>query len=253
MKNALEMLRTETRELRRVVAHSLYRSPALERGAIWSYSVFGEDRVALGWLLESGVQIEDIRYLDIGASDPVALSNTMLMYQHGAKGVLVEPDMEMAKKLRARRVRDLVIDAAVAFDERRSGMLIRFSSSVFNTFSETQAEEVVRYTAKSDSRQAVLGRIEVELVPINDIIERHLGGVAPHFLSIDVESVDFEILRSLDFGRFRPWIICVEKFRGPSEFGALLVPRGYRVICETPHNLMFMLDPQPAVGGTERR
>jgi hypothetical protein len=89
----------------------------------------------------------------------------------------------------------------------------------------------------------------VKLISINSIIDRGFGGIAPHFLSIDAESVDFEILRTLDFDRFRPWVICTEKSRPAPDFDALLRPRRYRLICEAPHNLMFILDHLP---GAER-
>lgn len=246
MRNPVELLRVRTRSMRHDVARAIYRSPVLEHGAVYSYSAFGEDRVALGWLVETGVKPRDIRYLDIGASDPLVLNNTMLMYQSGARGVLVEPDVEMVKKLRRRRRRDVIIDAAVAFDERRSANLIRMSSGVFNTFSEAQVERIVAASADWGVEQRVVDRVEVKLIPINDVIERYCGGTAPHFLSIDAESVDFEILQSLDFQRFRPWIICAENSRPHAEFAGLLRPFGYRPLCETPHNFMFILDPIPA-------
>jgi FkbM family methyltransferase len=242
MDTAADFLRNWTRPLRHLIARSIYRSPALGDGAFYSYSAFGEDRVALGWLSQSGVKAEDIRYLDIGASHPVVLSNTMLMYQSGARGVLVEPDARMAAALRARRPRDVVIEAAAAFDGRRCANLIQLSSTVFNTFSEAQAERTVEASVAWGSPQTIVGRMEVKLIPINDIIEQSLGAVAPHFLSIDAEGVDFEILQSLEMVRFRPWIICVEKSRPASDFHALLLPHNYRAVCETPHNLLFALD-----------
>jgi FkbM family methyltransferase len=242
MGGAVDLLKSWTRPLRHAIARSIYRSPALEEGAFYSFSAFGEDRVALGWLSAAGVKTEDIRYLDIGASHPVTLSNTMLMYQAGASGVLVEPDARMAESLRARRWRDAVIEAAVAFDQRRSARVIQLSSSVFNTFSEAQAEQVVQSSIGWGSPQTIVGRTDVKLIPIDTIIEQHLGAVAPHFLSIDAEGVDFEILQSLALHRFRPWLICAEKSRPVPQFDALVRPHGYRLVCETPHNMLFALD-----------
>jgi len=245
---AWNLLREGTRPARRLLAYRMYRwplEPQLENGAVVSYSGFGEDRVALAWLREAGIEPSDIRYLDVGASDPVALSNTMMMYRHGAKGVLVEPDAALAEKLARKRPRDTVVNAGVAFDERRAATLIRLDPSAFNTFSEAQAQRVVAASAGWGVKMSVVGRAEVKLIPLNEIIERQLGGASPHFLSIDAESVDFEILQSLDFARFRPWIICIEKSRSIAELDDFLGPRGYRRICDTPHNAMFMLDPPP--------
>jgi FkbM family methyltransferase len=244
-----EFVRRRTRPVRRLVAYRIYRwplEPDLDAETVTSFSAAGEDCVALGWLRDAGVNAKDIRYLDVGASDPAALSNTMTMYRRGAVGVLVEPDAVMAEKLGSRRPHDTIINAAVAFDERREATLIRLHPSTFSTFSETQAARVVADSAGWGVQLSIVGRVEVKLIPINEIIERHLGGTAPHFLSIDAESVDFEILQSLDFARFRPWIICIEKSRSMAELDGFLGPKGYRRMCETPHNGMFMLDPLPA-------
>jgi FkbM family methyltransferase len=247
LSTGIRYLANWTRNARRVMAYRIYRWPQFsEVESAPSYSAFGEDVVALAWLTGAGIKSSDIRYLDVGASDPAVLSNTMLMYRRGARGVLVEPEAEMAQKLAARRPHDVVINAGVAFDDRRSAQLIRLTSSVFNTFSEKQAEHVAASSVEWGSLQAIVGRSEVRLIPINDIIKQNLGGVAPHFLSIDAESVDFEILQSLDLDQFRPWIICIEKSHSGAELSAYLLPRGYRVICDTPHNIMFMLDPCPA-------
>ena len=47
------------------------------------------------------------------------------------------------------------------------------------------------------------------LLNINDVMAEHFQG-APTFLSVDTEGLDLAILRSIDYGRFRPAIICAE-------------------------------------------
>ncbi len=48
------------------------------------------------------------------------------------------------------------------------------------------------------------------LVPINHIIADNFEGRAPHFLSLDVEGLDLDVLKGLDFDRFAPDVVCVE-------------------------------------------
>ena len=62
-----------------------------------------------------------------------------------------------------------------------------------------------------------------------------------HFVSIDAEGVDFFILKSIDFERFRPKLICIERSRPPSEFNAILSPWGYELISQTPDNAIYRL------------
>jgi FkbM family methyltransferase len=207
-----------------------------------SHSGAGEDRLVLAWL-QIVYLLRDatkIRYCDIGANHPRTLNNTFALYQRGASGVLVEPDPDLCAALRKERPRDTVIEAGVAFDERRSAKLQRLTANVFNTFSPTQAN-FVRESSKNwqpDQLQKIIDEIEVPLVPVNDILAEHFAA-GLHFISIDAEGVDFSILQSIDFTRFRPKIVCVEVSRSLAEFDALLNPFGYELLARTPDNVIY--------------
>jgi hypothetical protein len=61
------------------------------------------------------------------------------------------------------------------------------------------------------------GRVEAVptlVMSVNDIVRDYAHGVFPDFLSVDVEGWDAEIIKSIDFGRGSPKIICVEMFSG---------------------------------------
>jgi FkbM family methyltransferase len=210
-----------------------------------SYSAAGEDRLVLSWL-QVAYQLYDganIRYCDIGAAHPARLNNTYALYRIGASGVLIEPDPEQAKVLQEARPRDTVLKVGAAFDDRRSAKLKRFTARVFNTFSTDQANMVVESSKnwKPDQLQEIVDEIEVELVPINSILEEHFPNGEIHFVSIDAEGVDFFILKSIDFERFRPKMICIERSRPPSELNAILSPWGYELISQTPDNAIYRL------------
>lgn len=193
------------------------------------------------WLL--GVGSKEVRYLDVGAAQPVHISNTYAFYRHGARGVLVEPDPAQAAVLRAERPRDVVVNAGAAIDERRELTLTRFTAPVFNTFDEQQAARVVEQskTWLPEQRQNVVDRITVPMISINTIVEEHCAGAAPHFLSIDAEGCDARILASLDLGRFRPLVICIERSGPPPDFASL--PPGYRYeqVALLPDNAIYVL------------
>ncbi len=52
--------------------------------------------------------------------------------------------------------------------------------------------------------------IQVPLVPVNEILSRYFCENAPNFLSLDVEGLDLDVLRGLDFDRYAPDVVCVE-------------------------------------------
>jgi Methyltransferase FkbM domain len=91
-----------------------------------------------------------------------------------------------------------------------------------------------------DQRQNVVDEVDIELTPANDILSKHFAdGI--DFISIDAEGVDFPVLQSIDFKRFRPKMLCVEASRAPMEFDAVLNPFGYELIGRTPDNLLYRL------------
>jgi FkbM family methyltransferase len=207
-----------------------------------SYSVYGEDKLVMGHLFaRTGGDLSSVRYLDIGAADPVLGSNTYALYQQGACGVLVEPTPDKADLLRRTRPRDTVVQAGAAFDSARSAELTLFgpgNAGLFNTFKIEKVDRVVAASKAWREQLRPVGKIEVPLVTITDIIAKYLDGRAPDFLSIDVEGYDYEVLRLLDFAVYQPALICVEASSG--ELHGLLSGHGYRCICMSPDNLVFL-------------
>jgi hypothetical protein len=205
-----------------------------------SFSAYGEDRIAHGWINLRETNPANIRYLDIGACDPVELSNTYAFYQAGGRGVLVEPDPDWAARLRESRPRDVVINAGVAFDERRSARLIRLTNTGFNTFSDDHARLIVEAsrTWRREYHQRITDSVVADLVPAQDIIDRYFADGELHLLSIDTESVDLLILRTIDFRKRAPWVICIEHDR-PELVLPILEPR-YVFSAKTRDNLIFV-------------
>jgi FkbM family methyltransferase len=208
------------------------------------YSAAGEDAVMMAWIGRNAIAPSTIRYLDIGACHPVELSNTYMFYRLGARGVLVEPNPERAQALQAARPNDTVLNAGVAFDDRRTAKLFRFPNPVFNTFSEEQAEQVAASSRQwaGSQPQHILDTISVPLVPINEIITQHFS-VPPHVISIDTEGYDLDIVKTLNFDLLSqdpkvPCLICVEG--DVVNQRRLLEPKGFELIAQLPTNWIFM-------------
>jgi Methyltransferase FkbM domain len=91
--------------------------------------------------------------------------------------------------------------------------------------------------------------IKMPLVPINQIIEENFHGKAPDFLSTDVEGLDLAILKTLDFQRFRPKVICVETIdedlshglqKMNPEISDFLAGKDYKARAITYYNTLFI-------------
>ena len=207
------------------------------------YSAYGEELLAQAWFEFNGYDLSKLTYLDIGAAHPFHLSNTYLFYRYGAKGVLVEPDPDQVTVLREKRPLDTIVSAGISFDTQKGhARLYQMNLPFFNTFSATQAAYVLESSKgwSPEHQLALIKEVDVPMIPINEIIEEYMGGVAPDYLSIDVEGHDLDVLKSLDLERFKPKIICIEPSNKTYIFDEILIPYGYSLMAKTPDNALYM-------------
>ena len=189
-----------------------------------AYAQQGEDLVIMQALGMLGVTKP--RYLDIGAFHPTIGSNTYLAYLSGGSGVLVEPNPPMATMLGQARPRDTVVNAGVGTGEATEApyYLMRDRPQL-NTFSKAQVD---RYLAEGGALEKTM---TMKLVKIGDLLAEHFAdGI--DLLSVDVEGLDLDLLKSRNADGPRPTVICVETgVYGTTalvpEVVALLRERGY--------------------------
>ena len=191
-----------------------------------SYAQAGEDLIAS--FIVQYLKLPKVTYLDVGAYDPVAINNTYFFYTHGSRGVLVEPNVEMCKKLRAVRPGDTTLEAGIGITAVREADYYLMTEAAWNTFSKEEAEHMTRATGGTIKIEKV---IKMPLLDINDVMSQHFGK-APTFLSIDAEGLHLAILKTIDYQRFRPPIICVETLVSGSretipEIPAFMRSQGY--------------------------
>ncbi len=169
-----------------------------------TFAQCGEDRIV--WFLCGYLGISPIDYIDVGAHDPVIGNNTYLFYRMGHRGVLIEPNGTMCRKLREVRPDDRVLEAGVGVMAAHEADYYVMSDSAWNTFSKDEAERQTRITGGKISLKEV---IKVPLLGLNRVMEQYLQR-APAFLSVDVQGLELAILKSIDYDIFRPKVICAE-------------------------------------------
>jgi FkbM family methyltransferase len=209
----------------------------------FSYSQFAED-ILIDCLFTQTLNNPYPSYLDIGANKPEAGSNTYLFYLKKCYGVCVEPDITLYQKFCAARPKDKVINAGVGIGDVKEAVFYYFPEPYtgWNTFSESEAEQKKNQTGIAYKRDKV-----VPFVNINDIISGHFD-TCPDFVSIDVEGLDFEILKSLDFETYRPAVFCIETMefnnmklgKKNTQVEAYLQEKGYAVYADTYVNTIFV-------------
>lgn len=176
-------------------------------GGFPSYSQSGEDCIMHLVLNALNIESKSIRYLDLGANDPIYLSNTFAFYKRGAKGVLIEANPILAKKLKKTRKHDTVLNKAVALSSEMKE--IDFYLLNKNTLSTASEKEVQNYCI-CDPEVKILQTIKIPAITINELIHEYFEGIAPTFISLDIEGLDYEILSCFDFDKYRPVGFIVE-------------------------------------------
>ncbi len=210
------------------------------------YSQAGEDLLIAQCLGKLG--ISQPSYLDIGANNPEFISNTYYFYLRGSKGVCVEPNPRLAAKIKKVRPRDTVLNIGVGLSEQTEADFYLFSGYAdgLSTFSREEAERWQQVGMKELGKLRYEQVIKLPLRPINDIIGEHFSS-APDLLSIDVEGLDLQILKTLDFDVHRPAVICVETLSYDehqadfkrTDIVEFLLSRDYKVYADTHINTVF--------------
>lgn len=171
-----------------------------------SYAQHGEDLLVEH--LMRLLRVEQPFFIDVGAHHPYMLSNTFLLYQHGARGVNVEPDPSLLEAFRQYRPLDTNLQCGVRFDDSTESTLYIMSSPVLNTFSRQEAEHVAGF-----GTYTITGQVQVPLLSLSQIVQAYCPSGVVDFVSIDVEGLDWEIIQYNQLHILRPKVLCVETMR----------------------------------------
>lgn len=181
----------------------LQNSPAILNYARVSFSLCGEDLQA--WLLLHEEKEKGL-IVDLGAYHPMLWSNSFLFYLNGWRGVNVDANPESVELFQALRPQDTNLRAFVS-DAVEEVRYCYFNEGAYNGKSAADPE-VHNLNASQDRK---IWKVEMlQTLPVNSILEQHVGNQKFDLLSIDCEGMDKRIFLGIDFTRFRPKIICIE-------------------------------------------
>lgn len=204
-----------------------------------SYSQEGEDRILARYFGEK----KNGFYVDIGAHHPHRFSNTYLFYLQGWRGLNIDAMPGSMSEFERWRPEDINIETAVSFQKQTLVYHI-FNEPALNTFSKEEA-------LKKDGLRnyKITSTVEIETFPLSFVLEKYLPQNQPiDFMSIDVEGLDFDVLQSNDWNRFKPGMILVESLNSSLELilqspvFQFLKEKGYTLVAKSYNTLFFKQD-----------
>jgi FkbM family methyltransferase len=212
--------------------------------ALKSYSQEGEDMILRRIFEPQRTGF----YVDVGAHHPRRFSNTYFFYRRGWSGINLDPMPGSMKGFRRQRPRDINLEIAVGSASRRSPYFL-FNEPALNGFDP----EIARLRDASPGRYKIVQRLELTARPLGAILDEFLpAGTSIDFLNVDVEGLELEVLRSNDWGRYRPRVLLVEAVGSTwSPLHAFLTGHGYVLYAKTVRTLIYLSDPKAAQAGLD--
>lgn len=200
------------------------RKTVLTRAAKAHWSQYGEDCVLAHWLPNQRQGF----YVDVGAYHPTKGSNTRMLHGRGWRGVNIDLDEAKILAFRILRPDDLNIVAAVS---DRAIVRDVYTDKWYSTRSTLSGE-----IAAGDASGSLSRTREVTTTTLAILLDSSTFRDRPiDLLNVDVEGEDVAVLGGLDFDRYRPALILVERLSTEldeilgSELHRMLTHRGYRL------------------------
>jgi Methyltransferase FkbM domain len=179
-------------------------------------------------------------YIDIGAHHPMRFSNTYLFYSLGWTGVNIDAmpgSMDLFNELRPR---DINLEIPVS-EKRQIMTYYVFNEPALNTFSKVEAQK------KDGLREyKIVKTIQLETLPLSEILDKHLPNFTGiDFLTIDVEGIDLQVLKSNNWDKYQPSFILIESLDNimenisKSEIYLYLKGLNYEFVAKTLNTMFF--------------
>jgi FkbM family methyltransferase len=167
-------------------------------------------------------------YVDVGANDPDKSSVTKSFYLAGWRGINIEPIPELVEKLNKSRPEDANVGVAIS---NRPGELTFYKglrgASGLSTLSPAIA-------ASHRAKGFTFTKIRIPVTTLTAVLDEHAKDKREiTFLNVDVEGFEKQVLSSIDFTRYHPWVIMAESTAPLTELAthqqweSILIHNGY--------------------------
>ncbi|WP_286869087.1 FkbM family methyltransferase [Sphingobium sp.] len=192
------------------------------------------------WRALGGVQAGF--FIDVGAQHPIKDSVSKIFSEEGWRGIHVEPTSQYASMLREDRPNETVISAAIS---ARKGTISFFA--ITDTGLSTGYRDIAEAHAAAGHPYR---EITVPTLSLDDLL-----ALAPsddiHWLKIDVEGMEHDVLESWRLSPRRPWIVLIEanlpgsQVPSHEKWEALILAKGYHPTYYDGLNRFYVSDDHP--------
>jgi FkbM family methyltransferase len=158
-------------------------------------------------------------FVEVGANDPHARSQTWHLEQAGWTGVLIEPQPDLARKLCDNRKSRVFAVACSSPDNAGRNLPLHVAGPLSSLDLDQMAPGSIPETT-----------IQVPIRTLDSVLEEAAAPARFDFLSIDVEGHEIEVLRGFDISRWQPRLILLEDHVADLSKHRYLAAAGYRIV-----------------------
>lgn len=193
------------------------------------YSHFGQDL----WVVRTFKGMRGGYFVDVGAYLPVVASNTYLLEKEfGWKGICIEANATLHKKLLAKRS-CACVQACVSSNGQDADFLVEGGAyaGMVDHYPQGHRAALLKYLPRGRVlRQDAWKTQRVKTVTLESILDAQHAPAVMEYLSMDVEGAELSILQSFPFHRYRFLAMTVEHNSRPAyrlQLRSLLEEHGY--------------------------
>jgi FkbM family methyltransferase len=201
------------------------------------FEIFGVSRYSRPALndidrkLEQYLDFKEGFFIEAGANDGYIQSNTYYLEKIKSwSGILIEPLPLQYERCVKERKKSIVFNCAlVPFDYRDDNVKMLYSNLMSVVQGARKTETLDQdHVIKGAELQSDVDDIYSLTVPARTLtsILNEVGVEAIDFFSLDVEGYEIDVLKGLDFDKYRPKFILIEQ-NFPEEIGDFLTSIGY--------------------------
>ena len=193
-----------------------------------TYSMDGEDL-----FIDNFFKNKTGLYVDVGAYHPLELSNTYLLYKRKWKGINIDINSLSIEYFDFLRPNDINLNLGVARKNSTKMIYFQKNKSPLNTLNLMHAKKIFSNTFKQK---------KIKTKTLTNILDKtKFKRKEIDFLNIDTEGSDLEVLKSLDFKKYKPKLICVELIDhfGPDQKEKIKKHKIYKFLKDKKYKLVW--------------
>ena len=153
----------------------------------------------------------DKTFLEFGATDGLALSNTYLLENScGWTGVLCEPSPQWHDILKKNRPNTKIVTECIWNISNKKLRFFVSDVGVLSTLEQFKESDKLSIPGNTKNRIEKGNVVIVNTISLNELIEKEFKGKSPSYISIDTEGSEYEILKGFDFKKYDPVCFTIE-------------------------------------------